>query len=139
MYALSWMPAPFSALKWVKMNSGLTLSLATAGIKIVSTNSTCNVPESSKLAKPGEPSYGKAVDEAVQDEDGRVDGQHDVLGRHVAAAVGASRGKQDDHLEKLRQREIHARRASPLEDQAHQPVTQEARGAHSFPASLALQ
>lgn len=58
--------------------------------------------------------YGKAVDETVQDEDDRVDGQHDVLGRHVAAAVGASCGKQDDHLEKLRQREIHARRASPL-------------------------
>ena len=75
---------------------------------------TGDVPEGSELAEPGEPVDGQAVDEAVHDEDGGVDGQHDVLGGQVAAAVGPAGAQQDDHLDQLRQREVHARRARPL-------------------------
>ena len=57
---------------------------------------------------------GEAVDEAVQDEDDAVDGEQDVLGGHVATAVGSPGAQQDHHLDQLRQREVHAHRASPL-------------------------
>jgi hypothetical protein len=43
-----------------------------------------------------------------------VDGQDDVLGGHVAAAVGSTGAEQDDHLDELRQREVRARGGSPL-------------------------
>jgi len=57
---------------------------------------------------------GEAVDEAVKDEDDAVDGEQDVLGGHVATAVGSPGAQQDDHLDKLRQREVYARRTCPL-------------------------
>ena len=77
---------------------------------------TGDVPEGAELAEPGEPADGEAVDEAMQDEDEAVDGQHDVFGRKVAAAVGPAGAEQDDHLDELRQREVHARRTSSLHD-----------------------
>jgi len=57
---------------------------------------------------------GEAVDEAVQDEDDAVDGDQDVLGGHVATAVGSPGAEQDDHLDKLSQREVDARRTCTL-------------------------
>ena len=57
---------------------------------------------------------GEAVDYAMQDEDEAVDGQDDVLGGQVAAAVGPAGAEQDHHLHKLRQREVHARCTGPL-------------------------
>jgi len=57
---------------------------------------------------------GEAVDEAVQDEDDAVDGDQDVLGGHVATAVGSPGAEQDDHLDKLSQREVDAHRTCPL-------------------------
>lgn len=56
----------------------------------------------------------EAIDEPVQDEDGTVDGEHDVFGGQITAAVGSPGGEQDDDLDELRQREVHARGASPL-------------------------
>ena len=58
---------------------------------------------------------GQAVDQTMQDEDETVDGQDDVLGGQVAAAVCTAGGQQDDHLDKLRQSEVHARSCGPLE------------------------
>lgn len=75
---------------------------------------TCKIPESSKLAEKGQPIDGEAIDKPVQDEDDTVDGQHDVLGGQITAAIGSTGAKQDDDLDKLRQREVHARGASPL-------------------------
>nr|CAB3475407.1 unnamed protein product [Digitaria exilis] len=66
------------------------------------------------MAKPCLPLDGEAVDEAMDGQDGSVDGQHDVLGGHVAAAIEAPGAKQDDHLDELCQREVHARGTSPL-------------------------
>ena len=57
---------------------------------------------------------GEAIDEAMQDEDEAIDRQDDVLGCHVAAAVGAAGSQQDDHLDELRQREVHAGGRRPL-------------------------
>lgn len=91
---------------------------------------TCEIPEGSKLAKPCEPVDREAVDEAVKDQDGAIDGQHDVLGGHVAAAIGSAGAEQDDHLDELRQGEIHARGASPLCgvcDRLTSPIMQESR------------
>lgn len=146
MYALSWIPMTSSVLKWVKMNLRLALSLATAGINTTRTMlpitmhqlfrrgqylnlprffererdefmfCTCGIPECSKFAHPRHPPDGEAVDQPVYHEDGTVDGQHHVLGGHVSTAVGSSRAQQDDHLDKLSQRVVYDRRASPLQD-----------------------
>ncbi len=75
---------------------------------------TCSIPASTELAKPGKPLDGEAVDQSMQDQDEAVDGQDDVLGGQVAATVGPAGAEQDHHLDKLSQREIHARRTSPL-------------------------
>ena len=74
----------------------------------------CRVPEDSELAQPGQALDGEAVDETVHDQDGGVNCEQDVLGGHVATAVGSPGAQQDHHLDQLRQREVHAHRASPL-------------------------
>ena len=83
---------------------------------------TCGIPECSDVAKPCQALDWEAVDEPVNDQDGTIDGEHDVLGRHVAAAVAPPGGKQDDHLDELRQREVHARGTSPLRDNSFNHV-----------------
>ena len=50
----------------------------------------------------------------MAEQDGGVEGDHHVLGRQVAAAVLAAGGKQDDHLDQLRQGVVHARGHRPL-------------------------
>ena len=77
---------------------------------------TCGIPECSDVANPCQALDREAVHEPVDDQDGTIDGQQDVLGRHVAAAVAAPGAKQDDHLDQLRQREVHARGTGPLRE-----------------------
>ncbi|BAS76189.1 Os01g0945400, partial [Oryza sativa Japonica Group] len=102
------------------MNSTLALSVATAGIKATSTKTPSKRRTiDSKLAEPREALDREAVDSAVDDEHGAVDGEHDVVGGHVATAVGSTGAEQDDHLDQLRQREVHARGSGPL---CHQEI-----------------
>ena len=64
---------------------------------------TCDIPVSAKVAEPGQAVDWEVVDQPMQEQNETIDGQHDILGGQVAAAVGPAGAKQDDHLDKLRQ------------------------------------